>query len=149
MHWHFKETSSEAKKDPRIGIIKMFEYSEDRIPIYVNFDSMVRYHFGIFSFTGGGKSNLLSNVLRKILLHTQDTKIVIFDISSEYPFLLMDISADQKIKSRIILESPVKSSEQFYISVVTPREYEDDERVKSGLAKIFDKKIVSHFVKPE
>jgi hypothetical protein len=32
---------------------------------------------------------------------------------------------------------------------VKPREYEDDERVKSGLAKIFDKKIVSHFVKPE
>ena len=72
----------------------MFEYSEDKIPIYVNFDSMVRYHFGIFSFTGGGKSNLLSNVLSKILLHTQDTKIVIFDISSEYPFLLMDIFAD-------------------------------------------------------
>jgi uncharacterized protein len=84
---------------------------------------MVRYHFGIFSFTGDGKSNLLSNVLRKILLHTQDTKIVIFDISSEYPFLLMDIFDDPKIKSRIILESPVKSSEQFYISVVKPREY--------------------------
>jgi uncharacterized protein len=61
----------------------------------------------------------------------------------------MDIFADPKIKSRIILESPVKSSEQFYISVVKPREYEDDERVKSGLATIFDRKIVSHFVKPQ
>jgi uncharacterized protein len=59
MHWNFKETSSIARKDPRIGTIKMFENSGEQIPIYVNFDSMLRYHFGIFSFTGGGKSNLL------------------------------------------------------------------------------------------
>ncbi|MFY9798370.1 MAG: hypothetical protein WAK17_19005 [Candidatus Nitrosopolaris sp.] len=26
MHWQFRETSPEAKKDPRIWIIKMFEY---------------------------------------------------------------------------------------------------------------------------
>jgi Helicase HerA, central domain len=49
--------------------------------------------FGIFSFTGGGKSCLLSNLLRRILYHTSETKIVIFDISSEYPFLLMDVFA--------------------------------------------------------
>jgi uncharacterized protein len=149
MHWDFKGTSSEARKDPRVGIIKMFENSDKKIPIYVNFDSMIRYHFGIFSFTGGGKSNLLSNILRKILLHSQDTKVVIFDISSEYPFLLMDIFANPGISSRIILESPVKSADQFYISVVKPREYEEDDKVKSGLAKIYDRGIVTHFIKPQ
>lgn len=82
----------------------MFENSDEKIPIYVNFDSMIRYHFGIFSFTGAGKSNLLSNILRKILLHNHDARIVIFDISSEYPFLLMDIFANPDISSKIILD---------------------------------------------
>jgi uncharacterized protein len=149
MNWTIRKTSSDAKLDPRIGIIKMFENSQEKIPIYVNFDSMIRYHFGIFSFTGGGKSNLLSNMLRRILLHNQDTKVVIFDISSEYPFLLMDLFADPKIQSRIILESPIKSTDQFYISVVKPREYEDDVRVKAGLAKVYDREMTTHFIKPQ
>ena len=149
MRWNFKETFPEARKDPRIGTLKMFESSGEKIPIYINFDSMIRYHFGIFSFTGGGKSNFLSNALRRILIHKQDTKIVIFDISSEYPFLLMDLFADPAIQSRIILESPITSADQFYISVVKPREYEDDDRVKAGLAKVYDRGIITHFIKPQ
>jgi hypothetical protein len=135
--------------DQNIGIIKMFENSEEKIPIYVNYDSMIRYHFGIFSFTGGGKSNLLSNLLRKILLGTEDTKIVIFDISCEYPFLLMDIFNNPNIKSQIILESQVKNSDQFDISVVKPRDYEDNNNVKIALSKVYERGIVSHFVKPQ
>ena len=120
-----------------------------KIPIYVNLDDIVRYHFGVFSFTGGGKSCLLSNVLRRILLHTKDTKIVIFDISSEYPFLLMDVLVDPNISSRVILESPVKSSDEFYVSVVKPKDFENDVRVKKGLSKIFDRGIVTHYIKPQ
>jgi hypothetical protein len=135
--------------DQNIGIIKMFENSNEKIPIFVNYDNMIRYHFGIFSFTGGGKSNLLSNILRKILLGSTDNKVVIFDISSEYPFLLMDIFNDKEIESKIILESPIQNSEQFYISVVKPRDYEEDEVVKRCLYKIYDKGIVSYFIKPQ
>ena len=147
--WKIKHTTSEARKDPRIGIIRMFENSEEKIPLYVNFENMIRYHFGIFSFTGGGKSCLLSNMLRRILYHTSDTKVVIFDISSEYPFLLMDVLADPNIKSKLIMESPVKNIDNFYISVVKPREFEEDKKVKDGLAKIYDKDIVTYYVKPE
>lgn len=147
--WKIKSTSSEARKDPRLGIIKMFENSSEKIPIYVNFENMIRYHFGIFSFTGGGKSCLLSNMLRRILYHTSDTKVIIFDISSEYPFLLMDIFADPNIKSKVIMESPIRNVDQFYISVVKPREFEEDKRVKDGLAKIYNKDIVTYYVKPE
>ena len=95
----------------KIGTIKMFEDSDDKIPIYINFDNLVRYHFGIFAFTGGGKSNLLSNLLRKILRNTPDTKIILFDISCEYPFLLSDIFADDSIKSKIILENKVNNTD--------------------------------------
>lgn len=149
MHWNIQGTCSEARKDPRIGIIKMFENAEQKIPIYVNLDHIVRYHFGVFSFTGGGKSCLLSNVLRRILLHAKDTKIVIFDISSEYPFLLMDLLADPVIPSKVVLESPIKSSDEFYVSVVKPKDFEDDVRVKQGLSKIFDRGIVTHYIKPQ
>lgn len=133
----------------KIGTIKMFEDSIEKIPIYVDFDNIVRYHFGIFAFTGGGKSNLLSNILRKIIHNTEDIKIVLFDISCEYPFLLMDLFADESIKSRIILENQVSNSEQFNISVVKPREFEEDEKAKKGLEKIFERQIVNHYVKPD
>ncbi len=138
----------DVQKSLKIGTIKMFEDSEDKIPIYINFDNLVRYHFGIFAFTGGGKSNLLSNLLRKILKNTADTKIILFDISCEYPFLLADIFADGSIKSKIILENKVNNTDQFYVSVVKPREFEDDERSKKGLDVIFEKGLVTNFVKP-
>jgi hypothetical protein len=144
-----KATTSDAYKDPRIGTIQMFESMEEKIPIYVDFESMVRYHFGIFAFTGAGKSNLLSNILRRILIHEPEVKVVVFDISSEYPFLLMDLFADDKLSSKIILENPVTTADQFYVSVVKPREYEDDERVRKVFAKIFSQKKITHFLKPE
>jgi len=74
-------TFSDARRDARLGVIKMFEGSPPPIPIYVSFDRLVRYHFGVFSFTGGGKSNLVSNVIRRIIYHTPQTKVVVFDIS--------------------------------------------------------------------
>jgi hypothetical protein len=117
-------TNPDARKDPRIGVIKMFQEEKDPIPIYVSYERLTRYHFGVFSFTGGGKSNLVSNILRRILYHTKDTKIVIFDISMEYPFLLQDVFADKAIKSKIITEIPVADPEHFKKIIVTPRKFE-------------------------
>lgn len=148
MNWDANNNNCTNSEGPELGIIKMFENSPEKIPIYVHMDNLVRYHFGIFAFTGGGKSNLLSNLLRKILLHTKDTKILLFDISCEYPFLLADLFADTSIESMIILERLVNDAEQFYVSVVKPREFEEDERAKQGLVKVFERGIVTHFVKP-
>lgn len=147
--WNIPQTQREARKDPRLGTIKMFELSEEKIPIYVDFDSLVRYHFGLFSFTGGGKSNLMSNIIRRILYHTKETKVVIFDISSEYPFLLIDVFLDEKIPSKIILENKVTDPGQLHISVVRPKEYEDDKRVKEAFRRIFEQGKVSFYVKPK
>ena len=78
-----EETTSTARKDPRLRTIKMFESDAEKIPIYVDFENLICYHFGIFAFTGGGKSNLLSNILRRIVYYAKETKIVIFNISCE------------------------------------------------------------------
>jgi DNA helicase HerA-like ATPase len=131
-------TSGDARTDPRLGLIKMFEASKTAIPIYVDFEKLVRYHFGVFAFTGGGKSNLMSNILRRLLLHDKDTKIVIFDISCEYMFLLLDVLADPKVPAKIILEHRIDSVQQFFNNVVKPREYETDERTKAGLQRIMN-----------
>src|SRR4029077_6406833 len=63
------KTKTDADKDPRIGTIQMFESMEEKIPIYLDFESMVRYHFGIFAFTRVGKSNSFSLILICLLMH--------------------------------------------------------------------------------
>lgn len=133
---------TDSQLNPRIGKLNMFE----GIPLYLDYDSLIRYHFGIFAFTGGGKSNLLSNILRRITYHT-DNKIVIFDVSSEYPFLLADLLANEHITSKVILESPVKTVEEFFRGIVKPREFESDKRFTSVFQKILDLDRVTHFTR--
>ena len=146
-----KCTTQDARVDPRLGLVKMFEANNKVIPIYVDFEKLIRYHFGVFAFTGGGKSNLTSNILRRILLHTdgENTKIVLFDISCEYPFLLLDVLADSSFPSRIVLEHRVNSIEQLFNSIVKPREYEEDERIKTELERIMEQKKVAYYAKPK
>ena len=143
------KTVEDAKADPRLGLIKMFEASKTAIPIYVDFEKLVRYHFGVFAFTGGGKSNLMSNILRRLLLHTENMKMVIFDISCEYMFLLLDVLADPSISSKVILEHRIDSVQQFFNSAVKPREYETDERTKTGLKCIMDQGKLAYYRKPK
>jgi hypothetical protein len=142
-----QKTTANARKDPRLGILKMFEAAQEDIPLYIDFERLVRYHFGIFAFTGGGKSNLASNIMRRLLYHTKDVKIVIFDVASEYPFLLLDVFADPKIPAHIILENQVSDSDQLASSIVRPREFEDDPRVTTGFKALFDRGIVGHLAR--
>ncbi|MFW9795592.1 MAG: ATP-binding protein [Candidatus Thorarchaeota archaeon] len=144
-----KKTSvADPKKDPRVGVLRMFMESGQEVPIYVDLTKLVRYHFGVFSFTGGGKSNLLSNLFRRILYHDKDTKLVIFDISCEYPFLLSDVFMDSKISSLIVLEDEAKTSEHFARSIVKPRDFEEDDRANEVLKQIYDKGNVTFYNRP-
>jgi DNA helicase HerA-like ATPase len=145
-----QRTTQDARLDPRLGTIKMFQADQTVIPIYVDFEKLVRYHFGVFAFTGGGKSNLTSNILRRILLHTQkNTKVVLFDLSCEYAFLLLDLIADTLFPAKIILEHRIDSVEQLYNSIVKPREYEYDERVKVALKQVMEQGKVGYYTKPK
>jgi DNA helicase HerA-like ATPase len=141
-------TSSEARKDPRIGTIKMFEEETGAVPIYVSFERLVRYHFGVFSFTGGGKSNLLSNILRRIIYHSPPTKVVIFDISMEYPFLLQDVFLDTDIKGKIITDVPVFDAERLRKIIVTPRDFERFD-ITTNLEKIVTQQKLAHYEEGE
>jgi len=67
---------------------------DNSIPIYIRAEDFIRLHFGIFGFTGVGKSNLVSTLVAKLLETSNTTgspiKIVIFDLMSEYTPLLLD-----------------------------------------------------------
>lgn len=64
------------------------------IPIYIHAEDFVRVHFGIFGFTGVGKSNLISTYVSALLQTAQNRnrpiKIVLFDLMGEYTILLLD-----------------------------------------------------------
>lgn len=62
------------------------------LPLTVKIAEMVRYHTGIFGFTGCGKSNLTSYLLRKSLGKISDLSVVVFDVAGEYLIHLLDLS---------------------------------------------------------
>jgi DNA helicase HerA-like ATPase len=64
---------------------------DERVPAYVRIEDFVRAHFGIFGFTGAGKSNLLSTYIAKLLDSPQVVKVVLFDLMGEYTALLVDL----------------------------------------------------------
>jgi hypothetical protein len=60
------------------------------IDVCVGTEALLRTHFGVFGFTGSGKSNLNSTVIHK-LSATRGLKIVLFDLMLEYTGLLIDL----------------------------------------------------------
>jgi uncharacterized protein len=79
--------------------------TDNQIPFTVNVEKLLHYHVGVFAFTGSGKSNLTSSVIRKAMSSVPDIKFVIFDISSEYGVNILDLL--RSISSRIILTEPL------------------------------------------
>ncbi|MCL4344210.1 MAG: ATP-binding protein [Nitrososphaerota archaeon] len=61
------------------------------MPLTVKPDSLVRYHTGIFGFTGSGKSNLMSYLIREAVKSDPDLSVVIFDVAGEYSINLLDM----------------------------------------------------------
>lgn len=64
----------------------------EHIKILLNIENLIRHHFGIFGFTGAGKSNLISSLISKTMERSpQGTKVIIFDLMGEYLPLLIDL----------------------------------------------------------
>jgi len=78
------------------------------IPFTVRIPYMIRYHTGVFGFTGVGKSNLVSFLVRKALDTIEDLKVVVFDISGEYVVNLLDQMTEGSILTteQEVLEDP-------------------------------------------
>jgi DNA helicase HerA-like ATPase len=71
-------------------------YRKPPLEVLIDAEPMYRRHFGIFGFTGAGKSNLLSTLVSKSLNTGKDSEregdvnVVLFDVNNEFYSLLID-----------------------------------------------------------
>jgi len=64
---------------------------DPEVNIWLRIEDLMKVHFGVFGFTGAGKSNFLSTLISRILNESREhVKIVFFDLMSEYTALLID-----------------------------------------------------------
>ncbi len=62
------------------------------VSIYMDYYPLLNRHFGVFGFTGAGKSNLISTLISKSMLEAPSpANILVFDINNEYFGLLFDV----------------------------------------------------------
>lgn len=75
------------------------------VNVFLEYNQLLRRHFGVFATTGAGKSNLISNLIYTLLTNDRlNTNVVIFDVNNEYTTLLIDQLVDVKDTHIIILD---------------------------------------------
>lgn len=113
-----------------VGTMMGFE-----IPLTVDPDDLIRYHVGVFGFTGVGKSNITANLLRKLMLKDPALKVVILDVSGEYTIHLLDFLG----KAHFYTTERFEDMNGLVLSQVIPETLE--KRVNIDLRPIFERMI--------
>lgn len=103
------------------------------LPLKVNLENLVRYHSACLGFTGSGKSNFTSNLIRKAFNRQPDLRVVVFDIAGEYFIHLADFFAKTGV---VYSTEQFENSEQFIDSQVVPETLEDRLGESKSIAKI-------------
>ena len=98
-------TPKDTKSIEHYTIGHLLGATDNQIPFTLNVEKLLHYHVGVFAFTGSGKSNLTSLVIRKAMNSVPNVKFVIFDISSEYGINVLDLL--RSIPSRVVMTEPL------------------------------------------
>ncbi len=112
------------------------------LPLTISLENLIRYHAGIFGFTGAGKSNLTSVLLRKVMRSKTDITTVVVDVSGEYATHLIDLL---ETDGRILSYETIDDEEQLYNSQVIPESLEGsvgDDAVRRIFSSLMNKKLV-------
>lgn len=111
------------------------------LPFTIDMDNLIRFHCAMFGFTGVGKSNLASSLLRLALNRDPTLTVVVFDIAGEYGVNLLDLlTKGAKVMSTEFFDS----SEEFASSQAIPESLEASlgrKTVEDALSKVFDRGI--------
>jgi len=102
------------------------------LPLTIEIADLVRFHAGIFGFTGVGKSNLTSYLIRQSLENDPSLKAVIFDVAGEYAIHLLDLLMTD---GEIFSSEECDSADKFLSSQVIPETLEE----KLGGSKILER----------
>lgn len=73
------------------------------VDVYVRTEDLIQVHFGVFGFTGAGKSNLLSTYISELLTGKVPVKVVLFDLMGEYTGLLIDKLNSDKLSTAYVV----------------------------------------------
>jgi Helicase HerA, central domain len=90
---------------------------DQNVNIWLRIEDLLKVHFGIFGFTGAGKSNFVSTLTRRVLTESQATlKMVIVDLMSEYTALLVDqlVGNPQSMIVNLGLQTVPQSLVEYY-----------------------------------
>lgn len=134
-------------KGERIGTI-----TGENIDLRINIDRAINYHIGVFAFTGSGKSNLTSLLIRRIL--KKNVKVVVFDISLEYAVLLLDVLLNGRSRLVTTERLPVNNTDagrRFIRTHVIPEEIIDlRDKIRQAAEEIYAQdKMKQLYVPPE
>ncbi|WP_457557928.1 ATP-binding protein [Candidatus Harpocratesius sp.] len=145
-----------------IGTLK----ENKNIQILIDIEKALKTHFGIFGFTGVGKSNLMSTFIAKIFEKKEHChKILFFDLMDEYLGLLLDLFFKENLncnyvyidhkdlsrEEREYFSNPTKWSdhiaEQIYQQMVLPRDIKLHDQYAEDIKKMIKAMYLSKKVK--
>ena len=112
------------------------------LPLRIRMESLIRFHAGVFGFTGAGKSNLTSSLLRKAMTADKELAVVVFDVAGEYALHLVDLLA---AGGRVFTNETIEDGEQFYTSQIVPESLEmqvGSSKVKAALERVYSSGLV-------
>jgi len=116
----------------RIGTMVGFD-----LPFTIDMRNLIRYHCGFFAFTGSGKSNLASFLLRQALKEDFDLRVVVLDIAGEYVVNLLDhLDRD----ARVMTTETFDTEDEFISSQAIPESLEEivgRKAVEDSLGRVF------------
>ncbi|BAB65138.1 ATP-binding protein [Sulfurisphaera tokodaii] len=110
----------------------------ENIDLKISLRKAIKYHIGVFAYTGSGKSNLTALLVRKALESIQELKVIIIDVSMEYAVLLLDQLV--KLNSRLITldrlpNNEIDAGRRLIRTHVIPEELSD---FKEEIRKAFE-----------
>jgi hypothetical protein len=116
----------------RIGTMSGFD-----LPFTANMDNLIRYHCAFFGFTGSGKSNLASALVRRALRRDPSLALVVFDIAGEYVVNLLDLLNEG---AKVLSTESFDSEDEFVNSQAIPESLEDSlgrKAIEDALGKVY------------
>lgn len=107
------------------------------LPFTVSMDNLIRFHCGFFGFTGSGKSNLTSALVRRALKLDPSLTLVVLDIAGEYVVNLLDL-LDRDAK--VVSTESFDSEDEFVSAQAIPESLEDVAgrgAIEEALSKVY------------
>ncbi|BFH73173.1 ATP-binding protein [Sulfurisphaera javensis] len=126
----------------------------ENVDLKISLRKAIKYHIGVFAYTGSGKSNLTALLVRKALQTIPELKVIIVDVSMEYAILLLDQLL--KLNSRLITldrlpNNDIDAGRRLIRTHVIPEELNDyREEIRKAFEKLYTQdKLRKLYIPPQ